>query len=123
MQCANHIDGQAALAIEHFRDASPGPKDLFQVLACQPLLFHPKFDRLDRVRRIHRIVLGLVGFDESRKDVESALTGPVLGAFRAKPSSDKSSACEVAPGVFRSRGEHATRLLIRWPTGRICLDQ
>src|SRR6185312_3664350 len=75
VQSANHIDRQAALAIEHLRDTGPSTQDLFQVFACQPLLFHPKLDRLDWVRRVHRIVLGLVGLDESRKDVEAVAFG------------------------------------------------
>lgn len=39
------------------------------------MLLHPKLDRLDRVGRIHRIVLRLVGLDESRKDVEAVAFG------------------------------------------------
>lgn len=65
------LSGQHALV----SDMRTGAKDLFEVLACQPLLLHPKLDRLDRVRRIHRIVLGLVGLDESRNNVEAVAFG------------------------------------------------
>lgn len=47
----------------------------------QALLFHPEFDRLDRVGRIDRVVLALIGVDQGRQDIE-----PIsLRRARARP--------------------------------------
>lgn len=66
MQGADHLDRQPTFTVKHFRYASSGSKDPFQVFARQTLLFHTKLDCFDWVRRVHRILRGLVRFDERR---------------------------------------------------------
>ena len=44
-------------------------RDSLQIACRQPLLFHPEFDGLDRVRRAERVVLVLVGFDQGHEHV------------------------------------------------------
>lgn len=44
--------------------------DFFQVPPRETLLLHAKLDRVDRVRLIHRIVLGFMHVDQGREYVE-----------------------------------------------------
>jgi hypothetical protein len=70
VQTADHIDRQPSTAVEHFRDASAAAQDSLQVLACEGLLLHPEFDRLDRIRRIDRMLLVLMGVDQRSAHIE-----------------------------------------------------
>jgi hypothetical protein len=56
---------------------TPGPRaeHFLQVFARQTLLLHPELDRLDRVGRVHGIVLGLVGIDQRRQHVDPVTLG------------------------------------------------
>src|SRR5690348_10089095 len=71
MQAADHCDRQSALSVHDLGNASAGADDLLQVSPGQSLLLHPKLDRFDRIRRIHRMVFCLIGIDKSREDVQS----------------------------------------------------
>ena len=58
------------LATEDFRDACARPKHRFEIAKREASLFHPEFDRLDRVGRVDWNMLALVSVDERREDVE-----------------------------------------------------
>src|SRR5439155_11653628 len=58
----------------------------FQVLSRKTLLLHAELDRLDRIGRIHRVVLRLVGVNQRRQHVESVALG--RSAFRAPQTLD-----------------------------------
>ena len=60
-------DGDTVLvtfAAEHLRHAAPAADHGLQVEVGQPLLLHVELDGLNRVRRQHRKVLGLIGHDQ-----------------------------------------------------------
>ena len=59
-------------AADHVRD-----KPRFQILARHAELIHPEFDGFDRIRRIHDMVLGFVGFHKGGSHVQLV---SVLGA-------------------------------------------
>ena len=71
MQAADHRDRQSALSVHDLGDAGACADDLLQVSPGQSLLLHPEFDRLDRIRRIHRIVFCFIGIDQGREHVQS----------------------------------------------------
>jgi hypothetical protein len=81
MQAPDHANRQAALAVQDLRNARSRSDERFQVLAREPLLFHGELDRLDRIRRLHRVMLGLVGIDKRCQHIETVALR--RAAFRA----------------------------------------
>src|SRR5262249_36155464 len=70
MQAANHRDRESALSVQDLGDPGARADDVFQVSSRKALLLHAELDGLDRVGRIHRIMLGLVRIDEGRKHIQ-----------------------------------------------------
>jgi hypothetical protein len=67
---SHHRQRQPALAVHHLRHPRPAPNHRLQILPRQPLLLHPKFNRRDRIGRIHRKVLFLIRIHQRRKHIE-----------------------------------------------------
>src|ERR1700730_14770816 len=57
-------------AVKNLGYAGPCSDEFLQVSAREPLLVHTEFDCLNRIGRVHRIVLRLIGVDEGRKHIE-----------------------------------------------------
>src|SRR4030088_1298326 len=71
-------------AIEHLGDAIARSNYWFQILAGKALLLHAEADRVDRIWRIHRIMLGLIHLNQRCQYIESvALWRAALGAPQA----------------------------------------
>jgi hypothetical protein len=71
MQASDHANRQAALAVQNLRHARSRSDERFEVLAGEALLLHAELDRLDRIGRVHRIMLGLIGIDQRRQHIET----------------------------------------------------
>ena len=70
MQATDHRDREPALSVQDLGDPSARADDLFQILSREPLLLHTELDRLDRIGRVHRVVLRLVRIDEGREHIQ-----------------------------------------------------
>ena len=69
MEAADHLDREAALAIQYFIDAVRRPMEGREI-TVRPFL-HPEPDGLPGIGRLDWKVLGFVGFDERREDFET----------------------------------------------------
>src|SRR3546814_16567335 len=69
-QVADHVDGEAALAVEHFIDAIGLADRGHQILPGQAALFHAETNRSDGVGRLDREMPGLVGFHQRVTDLQ-----------------------------------------------------
>ena len=59
------------LRLKHLRHACAyEPRNAFQILAGETLLLHSKLDRFNGIRGVHRIVFGLIGFDQRGENVQ-----------------------------------------------------
>jgi hypothetical protein len=67
-----------------FRTSTIGARanDLFQVSSREALLLHTELDGLDRIGRIHRIMLNLVRIDEGREHIQPVALGNLLSLQR-----------------------------------------
>jgi hypothetical protein len=74
-QSPDHADREIALPVQDFGDARPRAKHGLEVTPREPLLYHPKFDRLDRIGRIDRKMLALVSVDKRSEDIEPVTLG------------------------------------------------
>jgi hypothetical protein len=87
MQTPDHPHRQPSLSVQNLSDARACANDLLEVPTREPLLLHTKFDRLDGVRWVHRIVLSLIGIDERCEHIQSvAVTRSRLCAQRRSTS-------------------------------------
>ena len=87
MQAADHADREAALAVQDLHNAGSRADERLETLSREALLLHADLDRLDRIRRVHGIVLGLIGVDQRRQDVEAVIPGvPLLAPQRRSTS-------------------------------------
>ena len=68
MKTADYGDRQGSPRLS--TSACGAAEDALQVLAGEALLLHPEFDRLDPIRRIHRVVLVLIGVDQDSEYLE-----------------------------------------------------
>jgi hypothetical protein len=71
MQASDHANRQAALAVQNLRNARSRSDERFQVLTREALLLHAGLDRVDRIGRLHRIMLGLIGIDQRCEHIET----------------------------------------------------
>src|SRR5256885_12165878 len=71
MQTPDHPHRESSFSVQNIGDASARANDLLQVRSGESLLLHTEFDRLNRVRRVHRIVFSLIGINERCEDVQS----------------------------------------------------
>src|SRR5450631_740552 len=86
MQAPYHANRQAALAVQDLRNARSRSDERFQVLAREALLLHAELDRLDRIGRLHWVMLGLVGIDQRCQHFETVARW--RAALRAPKSLD-----------------------------------
>jgi hypothetical protein len=64
METPDHLQGQWAFPVEHFRHPRAASQVGFQITAAEPTTFHVVGDRFDRVWSGDAVVLLLVGFHE-----------------------------------------------------------
>ncbi len=94
MQPPDHADRQAAFPIQHLCNARPRADERLQIPAREVLLLHPELDRLDRIGRIHRVVLGLIGIDQGCQYVEPvAIRRAAFRAAQRRSTSRRASSC------------------------------
>ena len=62
----DHCDGQVAAPIEHLGHPGAAPDDRHQIGAGQAHLLHTEENRVDRIGRVDRLMLGLVRIDQGR---------------------------------------------------------
>jgi hypothetical protein len=60
VQATDHCNRQSTLSVEDLGDPGARADYPFQVSSREPLLLHTKFDRLDRIGRIHGMVFCLI---------------------------------------------------------------
>ena len=78
MQLADHRQAERP-PLRQYLGHAPAPADeLADVRSLQPALLHDELDQRDRVRRLDRVMLGLIGFDEGRKHIEAVAVAPPL---------------------------------------------
>ena len=70
MQATHHSDRESAPPVQDLGDTGARADDLFQVPPREALLLHAQLDRLDRVGRIHRIVLSRASIGEGREHIK-----------------------------------------------------
>src|SRR6266700_6519075 len=78
----DHLERERAHAVEHFRNPRAGTDVPLQILARQAARFHDVEQKVDRVGRLDRGVLALVGLDEQDEHLEPVGTG---AAFAGVP--------------------------------------
>src|SRR5947207_7418524 len=71
VQTSDHSYRESSLSVQDLGDAGAGADDLLQVAPGEALLIHTEFDRLDGIRRVHRIVLSLIGVDKRCEHIQS----------------------------------------------------
>jgi hypothetical protein len=87
MQTPDHPHRQSSFSVQNLGDARTRANDLLQVPSGEPLLLHAEFDRLDRIGRVHRIVLSFIGIDERCKHIQSvAITRSAFAPQRRSTS-------------------------------------
>jgi hypothetical protein len=70
VQAPDHCNRQAAFAIENLGDTGARANDPFKIAPSESLLIHAEFDCLDRIWRVERIVLFLIGVYQCRERIE-----------------------------------------------------
>src|SRR5271154_2890234 len=84
MQTPDHSHRKPPLSVQNFSNACACANDLLQVPSGESLLLHAKFDRLDRVGWVHRIVLSLICVGERCEHIQSvAIASSCLCAPKA----------------------------------------
>jgi len=71
MQISDHLDGEAALAIQHLVHAIGLADRGHQILHREATLFHAEADGLDRVGHLDRELPGLIDLDQRGEDLEA----------------------------------------------------
>ena len=75
VQCADHLQGQIALAAQDLRSLGSASEDWGQVTLTHSELLHAEFDRFYGIGRIHWKTPIFVDLDESCEHVELVMAG------------------------------------------------
>src|SRR5512132_3219408 len=71
VKTADHADRKATLSVQHLGDPGSRADDALEILATEALLLHPKLNRVDGIRRVHRMMFGLIGVDQRCEHIQA----------------------------------------------------
>jgi len=79
MKFPDHFKRQRPATVDHLSDATSRADEGLKIFARQVHLFHAEFDRLNRIRRVDRMVLSLVILSENQEHIQDIpVRGPGL---------------------------------------------